>query len=386
MQRYLEFLHEEQIKNYSFFKKKVDKNKLRDICSPKFQDYNELQNEILSESNHEVVKYIASHVDLSKYYNNILFSTRYKTYIENVDFSNIRCIVNFRPINDLTHVNQHLCSVNKLLPDAGIYIGRVETYGERKFRMFKKFGNKFGQILWLFDFVINRVIPKIRIFELPYRLITRDRIHPISKAEILGRLVYCGFDIIDYSIIDNLFYFTVMKTCEPCKETEPTYHALIRLKRIGKGGKIIKVYKLRTMHPYSEFLQDYVIRLYEYNESGKPADDFRISRWGKFFRRFWIDEIPQLINVIKGEMKIVGVRPLSLTRFNEFPAHLKNERIKHKPGCIPPYVTLLMPDHYGNIEAESIYLKEKAQKPILTDLKYFFTGIGNILFNKIRGS
>ncbi len=386
MHSYLEYLHEEQIRNYSFFRKKVDKAKVLNACKQKLLDHNHLQQEILSESNETVLNYIGSHVDLSKYYNHILFSTRFKTYSESVDFSNIRCIINFRPINDLTQVNQHFCSVNKLLPDAGIYIGRVETYGERKFRMFKKFGARFGQFLWLVDFIFNRVIPKIRFFQAFYRFITKDKVHPISKAEILGRLVYCGFEIIDYSIIDNLFYFAVMKTCEPCNETEPTYHALIRLKRIGKGGKIIKVYKLRTMHPYSEFLQDYVIRLYEYNESGKPADDFRISRWGKFFRKFWIDELPQLINILKGEMRLVGVRPVSLTRFNEFPDHLKKERIKYKPGCVPPYVTLLMPDNNGNIEAENIYLSEKQRKPISTDIKYFLIAVHNILFNKIRGS
>ena len=91
----------------------------------------------------------------------------------------------------------------------------------------------------------------------------------------------------------------------------PTYAPIISLNRIGKNGKIIKVYKLRTMHPFSEYLQEYVYNRNELQEGGKIKNDFRISPEGRIFRKFWIDEIPMLINIFKGEMKLVGVRPLS---------------------------------------------------------------------------
>ena len=55
--------------------------------------------------------------------------------------------------------------------------------------------------------------------------------------------------------------------------------------RIGKNGNIINVYKLRTMHPYSEYIQDHILQKYGYNDSGKPANDFRLSTWGKFLRK-----------------------------------------------------------------------------------------------------
>lgn len=386
MSSYLEYVYNIQQRSNSIFGKTIVENKSIQQFTEKLTGYNELQKEIISESNEVVLEYISYHLDLSRYYKNILFSTRNKTFSDSLDFSDVQSIINFRPINEITHLNKHFISVNKLLPEAGIYIGRVETYGERKIRIFRKFGARFGQFLWLTDFIINRVIPKVRPFCKIYNFLTKNKIHLISKAEILGRLVYCGFEIIDYAIIDNLFYFSVVKTSEPSNETEPSCHALVRLKRIGKGGKIIQIYKLRTMHPYSEFLQNYVVRLYEYNDAGKPADDFRISRWGKLLRKFWIDEIPQLINVLKGEMKLVGVRPISRERFKEFPADLQNERIKDKPGCFPPYVALLMPDRYGNIEAERIYLREYRQKPFKTNIKYLLGSIQNIILNKIRGS
>jgi lipopolysaccharide/colanic/teichoic acid biosynthesis glycosyltransferase len=351
-----------------------------------FETINELQQAILKDSNEKVLKYVAEHLDLEKYFRHIIFSTPHKSYVDAVDFSNVRAIINFKPINDIKYINEHFRSVNKLLPDAGIYIGKAETYWERKIRIMNKYGSGIGQVIWLVDFALNRIIPKIRPIDKVYRLLHHNKVHPRSRVEILGRLIYNGFDIIEYTNIDNMFYFVVMKTSEPKQDIEPSYHAIIKMKRVGKNGKIINVYKLRTMHPYAEFLQEFVYKLFGYNNVGKPANDFRVARWGKFLRKVWLDELPQIINIFKGEMNLVGVRPLSRMRFNQFPEDLKAERIKYKPGCFPPYVALNMPDDRGNIEAERIYLQEKALHPYTTDLKYFAKAVFNIITGKIRSA
>jgi hypothetical protein len=140
------------------------------------------------------------------------------------------------------------------------------------------------------------------------------------------------------------------------------------------------------MHPYSEFLQDFIVKRNGYNHLGKPANDFRLTAWGKIFRKLWIDEIPQIFNLIKGDLAIVGVRPLSQTRYNQFPEDLKLERIKYKPGCIPPYVSLCMPDAIGNIVAERIYIREMQHRPYFTNVKYFWMAVYNIATNKIRSN
>ena len=56
---------------------------------------------------------------------------------------------------------------------------------------------------------------------------------------------------------------------------------------------------------------------------GKFKDDFRVTTEGRFFRKFWLDELPMIINIFKGDMKIVGVRPLSSHYFNLYSEELK---------------------------------------------------------------
>ncbi|NJK98371.1 MAG: sugar transferase, partial [Bacteroidales bacterium] len=122
-----------------------------------------------------------------------------------------------------------------------------------------------------------------------------------------------------------------MKTCEPKMDSNPSYGPFFKMSRVGKGGKLIGVYKLRTMHPYSEYIQNFVVKLNGYDKAGKPRNDFRVTGWGKLFRKIWVDELPQLLNVLKGELGIVGVRPLSQFRFNQLPEDVQKERIKFKP-------------------------------------------------------
>jgi len=350
------------------------------------EDLNSLERAIANETDEDVLRYIREHLDLKSYQHSIVLSTAQSSFVNEVDFNNVRAIINLRMVNHVQHPNNLFQSVNKLLPGAGIYIGRLETYGERKELIYKQFGKHTGRLLWAMDFLLHRVIPRIPYLDNMYFRITGGKFHAMSRAEVLGRLIYSGFDIVDFKPINGKSYFVVIKTREPMEHQHPSYYPIIKLNRVGKNGQMIGVYKFRTMHPYSEYLQDYVIRLNGYNDKGKPANDFRVTRWGAMFRRLWLDEMPQLINVLKGEMKLVGMRPLSRVRFSEFPEDLKAERIKYKPGCFPPYVALRMPDDKENIEAERIYLADLKRHPILTDLKYLTRSVYNIVTNKIRSS
>lgn len=81
--------------------------------------------------------------------------------------------------------------------------------------------------------------------------------------------------------------------------------------RVGKGGKIFKMFKFRTMVTGAEHLHQQVAqqRLQQGKFMGKVENDPRITPIGRFLRKYGIDEIPQLINVLRGEMSLVGPRP-----------------------------------------------------------------------------
>jgi hypothetical protein len=346
---------------------------------------NELVKAIRKEAGEEVLNFISLHIPLH-HQEVVLYTSKQESLYQQVDYNNIQAIINLRHVNKHRDINSLFGSINKLLPDAGLYVGCVETYHIRKLKLFARFGKIVGQLFWILDLLINRVIPKINYLRPLYFFLTQNKYHVISLAETLGRLVYCGYEIIEYKKINNFVYFVVRKVREPRNDTQVSYGPLFAMKRVGKNGKIINVYKFRTMHPYSEYLQDYVLKRFGYNEAGKPANDFRLTGWGKMFRKLWLDEIPQIINVLKGELAIVGVRPLSQVRYNQLPEDVKSERIRCKPGCIPPYVSLCMPDATGNITAERIYLQERKQHPWLTNFKYFMMAVYNIVTNKIRSA
>lgn len=82
--------------------------------------------------------------------------------------------------------------------------------------------------------------------------------------------------------------------------------------RIGKDGQIIKVYKFRTMVINSQEVFDNFTeeQKAEYYKSFKLENDPRITRVGNFLRKTSLDELPQLVNIIKGDMSIVGPRPI----------------------------------------------------------------------------
>ena len=82
--------------------------------------------------------------------------------------------------------------------------------------------------------------------------------------------------------------------------------------RIGKNGKIIKIYKYRTMVTNAEELikQFTPEQMKEYKENFKLENDPRVTKVGKFLRKTSLDELPQLLNIIQGDLALIGPRPV----------------------------------------------------------------------------
>ncbi len=301
--------------------------------------------------------------------------------------NDFKCIINLSKVNNIRYINKFFEKVNAKCSYGDIFVCCLETYAARKERISLGKIPIIKNIYFGLEFIFLRVFPKIWGFKKFYFLLTRGRNRILSKAEGLGRLVSCGFEIIAYESFNGLMYIVTKKVKEPAFNMNASYGPLYKMPRMGKNGKIIGVYKFRTMHPYAEYLQDYVLKVNGYADTGKPANDFRLTPWGRFLRRYWLDELPQLINVLKGELKLVGVRPISERYFRDIPIDLQELRLTQKPGCIPPYVAL---DRKSSVEAvlqaEREYLKEKLKKPYTTDIRYFFKAIFNIVFKRKRSA
>ena len=113
----------------------------------------------------------------------------------------------------------------------------------------------------------------------------------------------------------------------------------------------------------------------------KIKNDFRISAEGRFLRKYWIDELPMLLNILKGDIKIVGVRPISEHYLSLYPEYLIKKRNNHKPGFIPPYYVDLPKNFDEILISEKNYLDAHEVNPLKTDLNYFLKQL-ETLFSK----
>ena len=108
--------------------------------------------------------------------------------------------------------------------------------------------------------------------------------------------------------------------------------AIFRQERVGKNGRPFVLYKFRTMHVDAEAR---LAELRELNDSDgelfKMREDPRVTSVGRWLRRFSLDEIPQLVNVIKGDMSLVGPRPPLAREVAGYPADMRR-RLVVKPG------------------------------------------------------
>ena len=99
--------------------------------------------------------------------------------------------------------------------------------------------------------------------------------------------------------------------------------------RVGKGHRLFRMYKLRTMKVGAERKTDLLIE--EGEIFVQRQEDPRLTRLGKLLRRTSLDELPQLWNVLRGEMALVGPRPLVLGEMNRLPP-VALERLDVRPG------------------------------------------------------
>ena len=114
---------------------------------------------------------------------------------------------------------------------------------------------------------------------------------------------------------------------------------LYRQKRLGRGGRVFDLVKIRTMVPQADALLDYHLRRHpearrEWDETQKLKHDPRVTRIGRILRKSSLDELPQLWNVLRGDMSLVGPRPMMLDQRAIYPGTAYFEL---RPGITGPW-------------------------------------------------
>lgn len=143
-------------------------------------------------------------------------------------------------------------------------------------------------------------------------------------------------------------------------------------KRVGKGGKTIKIYKFRSMVTNAEELikQFTPEQKAEYEKSFKLENDPRITKVGNFMRKTSLDELPQLINILKGDISVVGPRPVMDVETQIY-GNYRNMLLSVKPGLTGFWA--------ANGRSHTTYTRRRAMeiyyvknRSVLLDLKIIF--------------
>lgn len=148
--------------------------------------------------------------------------------------------------------------------------------------------------------------------------------------------------------------------------------------RIGKNGRLFRFYKFRSMIPNAdEYLKEYLKNnkeaAKEYKINKKLKNDPRVTKVGKFLRNTSIDELPQMINIFKGEMSLIGNRPY-LPREKDDMGRYYNDIVKTKPGLSGLWQTSGRSNvsFIDRLKMESYYSNHASIK---VDIKLFFKTI-----------
>ena len=289
-------------------------------------------------------------------------------------------------LNDKQYINKYLEALNSRMKMGESIEVFFESKNQRRCRILNKFLFPFSYLYYALDFILKRVFPKWRVTQKIYYGITKGRNRVLSEPEALGRIVSCGFKILDFEYIGNLTFVWAEKDGKPAFNMSPTYGALVHLNRVGYGGKLFKVCKFRTMHPYAEYIQEYMYKRNHLREGGKIADDFRVTSYGRWMRKLWIDELPMFYNLFRGEIKLVGARPLSKHFFSLYPPDMQDLRTRTRPGLVPPFYADLPKTFDEVIESERIYLNRYLKHPWHTDWIYFWRAMYNIFIRRARSN
>lgn len=160
-----------------------------------------------------------------------------------------------------------------------------------------------------------------------YPIATFKPIEKNSTALVVKRIVDVLLGIVGLAVSIPVIAITAIPLL-----IESPGPLIFKQQRVGKNGRLFNIYKLRSMYVDAEARK---AELMEQNKMEglmfKMDDDPRITKVGKFIRKTSIDELPQFLNVIKGDMSLVGTRPPTIDEFEQYESRHKR-RLSMRPG------------------------------------------------------
>lgn len=166
--------------------------------------------------------------------------------------------------------------------------------------------------------------------------LSESKVVLLNKDKIRSRFVYHSmkrlFDIVAATcgIVILSPLMIIIAVLIKAEDHGPVFYKQVR---VGKNGKTFKMYKFRSMFVNADKMLD---RLKEQNDVDGPMfkmkDDPRVTKIGHFIRKHSLDELPQFLNVLKGDMSLVGPRPPLPSEAAEYSEYDK-QRLLVIPGC-----------------------------------------------------
>lgn len=293
-------------------------------------------------------------------------------------------IVSSVRMNDVRRINRFLLDCTARLPMGGYFVCGYSPYEKSLNELQRRYSGPLYQAAYLLHFARYRALPKIPYLNALYFILTGGKGRVFSKVELWGRLSYCGMHVVAETGDDNKRFLIARKTALPSRNPRPSYYPVVALEKVGLDGEIVRLHKVRSMYPFSEFLQK---RIFEDNglaSTGKFANDFRLTEYGNFIRKYWIDELPQIWDWLRGDIKLVGMRATSRHYLSLYPQELYDLYIQIKPGLIPPIFDEKTDSFDKIVEVEMAYLTSYMKSPLKTDVGLFFKTFTDIFFRGVR--
>ncbi len=214
------------------------------------------------------------------------------------------------------------------------------------------------------------------------QLINQDELIKVSSKKLFYRIVKRTFDIL-CSLLGLVFLLPVALITKICYLISgDTKSIFYKQKRIGKNGKFIYIYKFRSMVYNAEELLQELLKDPKYREEWEANQKFdkdpRITKIGNVLRKTSLDELPQFINVFKGDMSLIGPRPLVI---GELDAHNGNHELYEsvRPGISGWWAAngRSATDYESRLNLEYYYCKNCS---LSLDIKCIFLTIKAVLF------